>query len=166
MTITATVGSASAEATASCCFPVDPDAFFQVRSGTELNPTVFRSLDSGTDEVLVELPLDFPTLETIYVRFQMSFPVGDPDDQAVDFNVATYAGDGVASVSDSGAGEFLTTVTKAPLSIEQLAVDVTSVVTALKDAGATHLGLRLYGASSGELVVYTPFVDAPFPDGS
>ncbi len=166
VTITATIGSVSAETSAQCCFPVEPDAFFSVRSGTELDPTFSKSFDADTDEVFIEIPLDFPTLETVYVRLQVNFPVGGPNDEAVDFDVATYAADGVADVGDYGSGTFLVSLTKEPLSFGQLAVDVTSVVTALKNAGETHLGLRIYGASSGVLTVSSPFVDAPFPDGS
>lgn len=164
-TITAMFGSLSAEATAACCFPVDPDAFFSVRSGTSFNTgNVF---DTGADELFVEIPLDFPTLETVYVRFAAGRPSGTPDDmQLVDFNVATYAADGVADLADYGAGELLTTLTIDPFLFEQQAVDVTDAVVALKEAGATHLGVRFYGATSGTLVMFTPFVDGPFPDGS
>jgi hypothetical protein len=154
-TVTAGVGSAaSGTSSVLCCFPVSPSAFFSVRSGSTINPIGSPGIfDTGPDEAFLEFPLDFPTVSTVTIEFEVfDFIVGS-NDPAIDFKVATYDANGAADATDFGRGVLLTTLTIQPGTRQGYALDVTSSVASLRATGATHIGLRFYESTLGQLAV-------------
>lgn len=153
-TITASVGSVSGTS-AVFCFPVAAAAYFSVRSGTTINPIGIPGIfDGGPDETFVEFPLDFPATTVVTFEFKVfDFISGSSDPPTINFNVAVYDANGAEDASDYGGGVLLTNLTLPSGALQSYSLDVTSDVTSLRSAGATHIGFRFYQSSFGQLAL-------------
>ncbi len=132
-------------------------AAFAVRSGATINPTGIPGVfDTGSDEAFLEFPIDFPTSSPVVVNVTIADLVIGVTEPPTGFRVALYGADGLANVSDYGGGTPWA-VAAHPSTIAQsratFSFDVTAGVDSLRTAGATHVGVRFYRTSQGQLSV-------------
>jgi len=75
--------------------------------------------------------------------FSRSFPIIPPG-EAIDLKLAIYEADGIASLSDFGAGDFFASVLISDIEDKVFIVDITAPVNNLVSSGISHIGIRLY----------------------
>jgi len=129
-----------------------PAVEFAVRNGSTINPIGIPGIfDLSQDQAMLEFALDFPVTDHV----EVDAPVRDlsygPNDTAGTFKVAVYAGNGLANASDYNAGLYLGVYDLDVAERKDFKLDVTAFVAALRDTGATHIGLRFYASSMGQL---------------
>jgi hypothetical protein len=116
------------------------------------------------DEFLLEF--DISNLGSVNsAEFNFTFSRAFPDippGEAIDLKLAIYEADGVASLSDFGAGVFLTSVLISEIEDKVFAVDLTEPVNDLVGSGASYIGIRLYDPIAG----FAELAQLTFKDGS
>ncbi len=135
--------------------PIMPDAKFRVRDGTPgyilpdgtpdslfINSEVVTNIPSFVDEAFAEFSLS--GLNGASVTFDFDIRINNSPSPPRDVKVSFYEADGIASLTDFGAGIFLTQVTSIDFGSNLFSIDVTSQVNNALTLGQTHLGFRFH----------------------
>ena len=127
---------------------------FAVRNGSTIDPTGSPGIfDLSQDQAMLEFALDFPATNHVEVDFGVHDLIVYAGDLAGTFKVATYAGDGMANTGDYNAGTYFDLLALDVGELKNFTIDVTDAVAALRNGGATHIGLRFYASTMGQLNV-------------
>lgn len=129
-----------------------PDAQFAVGGGV-INPgnskIIFQGSECSDGRVaFVEFGLGFGAASSValdYTVFDFGFSSIDPTQT---WDIAIYAADGAANVSDCGAGTYLTSQSMPPGTLTPFVLDVTDQIAQLQAANATHIGFRFYNINA------------------
>jgi len=125
---------------------------FAVRNGSTINPTGLPGVfDLSQDQAMLEFALDFPATDHVEVDVSVFDFIHGSNDTAGTFKVAVYAGNGLANASDYNAGIYLGQYALDVGELKDFKLDVTTFVAALRGSEATHIGLRFYASTMGQL---------------